>query len=778
MHDHGNFIADQYADPTFPSRPSNHLLPTLQLTATQVLQHLLLDEDWMIVTENNLPFLGDPTAAVQEANWQGYIQTRDRNRMDIGDPRKWTTLSLQTAARAHLATSSTYTHCSKITKLIYDWYHHGTRAVLGSSIPFPDPLPCPLCKEPDSQHHMICGCTHEPIHKTRTCILQGISTLMAKHPTHSPTYRCMDAVRFLAQPDSPIGSPHYIWIGTWNAQHIAYLKSQLHDIPFNVHDLHHPVVATLSILCRTLASGAQTIVKLRWAAITSQQRLLRRMRRRPRTTHRALIIHTDVSSVYFQSRSANPAPRLRLNTILLPTPALQHADSALATLHTLRPKLRSHNPRNGYTQPTLHNFLRPHTSNTSLRQLPTTPCELNRPSKPPNSQTRRKQAKSPSSRIASPHTPSENSSKRLSPSLSLLPTKIHHSSSIYGTRQPLTEHLHNTLKPYLSRSDYLTEIIPAATRHQDPVLLRDVLRFLSPNPNLRYRDGCLSDSNITSISTLYNTHSPPAGQAGSFFAVDALFFSRLHRPDHSYLYDSTWFRSHPRGSPLLYDTLYIPTNLSGNHWTGIIVDTLRHHVSYYDSLGDLNYSTRVLYYLYHWLKDEHQHLLQQHVISHARSSGLGDISTWTYTINPHPSPQQRNGYDCGIFYLSTILYHIQGRLPQFDHHNIPLFRKQLLYALITQKLPSPHVPLTSSDLPIHTNPIYEPLLTLYSIPRPATLFVITSSTPIIDLVHDDDEHDNFTTLLTGGGFNLPGSIKPPYHFLALPVPDYLSLHPP
>ena len=231
QHECGNHLADSFASATPPLRPSHHHLPTLTITATQVLHQLLREEEWIVVTATGLPFLGDPITAVKAANWTRYVDTRDRNRMLKGNPRKWSTLTLRTAAALHQTTSATYTQCSRISKLIYDWYHHGSRAVLGAKESYPEALPCPLCREPDSQFHLICGCSHHVIDKARTNILTTLTARMNRFDPYSAEYQCMYAIRTLAQPDSPVGSPHYIWLGTWSPPQIEHLRQALRDYP-------------------------------------------------------------------------------------------------------------------------------------------------------------------------------------------------------------------------------------------------------------------------------------------------------------------------------------------------------------------------------------------------------------------------------------------------------------------------------------------------------------------------------------------------------------------
>jgi len=239
-------------------------------------------------------------------------------------------------------------------------------------------------------------------------------------------------------------------------------------------------------------------------------------------------------------------------------------------------------------------------------------------------------------------------------------------STIYGTRYALSSEDHLTIQSLKNRQDYDTIIIDATATNRWPTRLSDLLRLLPPQGNGPYRDGWLSDVDLTNLSDIFNKHSPPPGQPGSYLAVDGLFFTRLYDQDGMFTYTGvdTWF---PNNSPLQYDVFYVPTNISRQHWTGIIVNTTTHHVLYYDSLGDINYSKRALYYLRQWLKCELLRLTHIGKLHNARSLSLGDPDLWTYQVNPHPSPRQDNGYDCGIFYLTTILYHIQGRLPYYDH---------------------------------------------------------------------------------------------------------------
>ena len=745
-HECGNHLADSFASDHPPPRPPHHHLPTITITATQVLQQLLREEDWLVVTNDGLPFLGDPTTAVKAANWKRYIDTRDQNRMQKGHARKWSTLSLRTAAILHRSSTSTYTQCSRISKLIYDWYHHGSRAVLGAKEMYPDALPCQLCQEPDSQFHLICGCTHPVLTKTRTDILTTLTSRMNKFDPYSPEYKCMYAIRTLAQPDSPVGSPHYVWIGTWSPQHIDHLRQALQDVPCTDWQTSASLIKVLKVTCTALAEGTREIIGLRYSQLNLQARFKRRLYRRAKQVHRSSTIFTDVKEVYAVGRRVNTPnrspPSKAIQHLLSINPT--HTSTTTALTSTRKKPLTSSS--SSMTQHTLSYFLQPNTNNTtSSTSSHFTPSST----KVPNSCTRRKRIPSNPSTI-------EDSPTEDIPDEIPVHTMLHH-PSLHGTRYTPTPHDKDVRTALHKRRDYTSLVGSSSSTTRWPTKLSDLLRLLPVNTTRSlYQDGWLSDTNISSVSELYNQHSPPPGTKGSYLAIDGLFFSLLYNNDHSYTYERarTWFHSSTH-SPLHYDTLYIPTNLSGQHWTGLIIDTTKKHVMYYDSLGDINFSSRVLYYIKSWLQSERLHLLQHNLLSIDRAASLGDPGLWTYQINPPGSPQQTNGYDCGVFYLATILYHIQGRTLKYTQQNIPLIRQQLVAALLSGSIPNPHVSLSIYDNPYDCLPFYPAshrlLLSIPPPPVPELVYVPNTLSLPVDLSTDDDTYE-LDLVLHGGGF--------------------------
>ena len=289
-----------------------------------------------------------------------------------------------------------------------------------------------------------------------------------------------------------------------------------------------------------------------------------------------------------------------------------------------------------------------------------------------------------------------------------------------------------------------------------------------------YDGGWLNDINITCALNLFNSFSPVAGSPGSYIGLDALFFTQLISPTRAYTYDniSTWFSQDHSINPLLYDTIFIVVNLSNSHWTGLIIDTNLRHVTYYDSLGDYSSEkNNVLYYTRRWLTDEicTQTLLSR--ITEDRALTLGDPCDWTYAHNPTPSPSQTNSVDCGIFVLTTFLYHIQGRAPLFHQTHMHALRNQLAHALLTYTIPPPCSPLQTFDLP--TSAItYSSHLYLSDIPMPALTLPVCRPTLQLDET-DAEQDDEVVYLATRTSLHFTSSLSHASHNTLLhPIPNF------
>ena len=647
QHEHGNFIADQFASDSPPTRPSGSL-PTHTITAMQALQHLLLDEEWVVVNDSGLPHLQSAMRTVQVARWEQYIATRDAARQLKTHPLKWCTLSLRTAAQVHLTNKLSYTECARVTKLAYDWYFHGAKMVQGSTDKYPTPLPCPLCGEDDTQYHMLCGCSHPPVAAVRTRMICNISSLMTKLDPFSGKYKCLDAIRHLADTSTTTHpSHHYIWMGTWSPSQIQYLKDSLAGIHFSATTANtDPIISLLRNTCKGLAQTSIAILNARQAAIRQFNRASARLyRREQRPPHKAL--HHSLSRDPRKSTTPVPTPQergLAYITNMIPTrasqrtlctflqPGIDNATPAILNIPiSITPKYQTR-PITTFFPPTPKHTTSKRT--TSLPINPHTPQSTHSPSHIVKTNTlviplSLSHGLSHTSPPAPPLSSSHIQPHITTPSPTQAP-----STTPLGTRYCLTPMELQRLNDIRTRTDLSTILTRTTLEGALQMNVADYQRLLGT-----YDGGWLNDTNITCALHLFNNHSPAAGSPGSYIGLDALFFTQLISPTRAYTYDnvSTWFSHDNSTNPLLYDTIYIVVNLSNSHWTGLIIDTTLRHVTYHDSIGDYSSEkNNVLYYTRRWLTDEirTQTLLSR--ITEDKALTLGDPYDWTYAHNPTP----------------------------------------------------------------------------------------------------------------------------------------------
>ena len=500
---------------------------------------------------------------------------------------------------------------------------------------------------------------------------------------------------------------------------------------------------------------------------TRAARRLYRHEQRPRHRSSRISGHNDISHFYATSRARNK-----------PIPLL---DQSLAHITSLLRKKELPKPKHVPSPPTLTFFLRPDIDNASAPPLnighikpvyqplpPSSPLTTTIANKRGyHSRTRPRLSKAHNPTPSPPTTPSPTH-----PNIPPLPPSLH------GTRHQLTTLEKLQYASLRARTDTTTLVTAAYNNYTWNSTVEDYLRLMALHDH-----GWLNSTNITNVSELYNSHSPPHGTPTSFHCFNAYFFPKLYTSTRVFTYTdvSNWCTTDPTRNPRLCDTIYIPVNLTGSHWTGIIVDTTKHHLTYYDSLGDYRGECkRALYYTREWLTAElhHQSLLGTISLQHQQS--LGRIEDWTYTHNPGPSPTQTNGFDCGLFYLTTILYHIQGRAPNYHQSHLPHIRQQLTIALLTNHLPSPYTSLSRFDYPLsYVHTTSRTIAYLRQLLTPQTCSPSSDSLPAHrTLILLDDTVD--VTPSPQLSLHNPSSLPPhsPHHPFPPTHPPHSHTHPP
>ncbi|WPK27695.1 hypothetical protein PUMCH_005092 [Australozyma saopauloensis] len=123
-----------------------------------------------------------------------------------------------------------------------------------------------------------------------------------------------------------------------------------------------------------------------------------------------------------------------------------------------------------------------------------------------------------------------------------------------------------------------------------------------------------------------------------------------------------------------------PINIMSTHWAVAIIDNEAATISYYDSLaskGNLN----AVQLLQQYMTKESERLL---------------VTPREYTLHPNMNtPQQLNGFDCGVF-SCTVAKYISGKMPlTFTQDDMKTIRRRMAYEIIQksflEKLPSSHL---------------------------------------------------------------------------------------
>ena len=90
------------------------------------------------------------------------------------------------------------------------------------------------------------------------------------------------------------------------------------------------------------------------------------------------------------------------------------------------------------------------------------------------------------------------------------------------------------------------------------------------------------------------------------------------------------------------DKIFIPVNISNKHWSLIVVNIQLKKIYYYDSLG---WDGRIsLDSTLKWIHDESNNKFYQYKLDHF------NFKEWKLIV-VKDTPQQPNGYDCGIYVI-------------------------------------------------------------------------------------------------------------------------------
>ena len=126
--------------------------------------------------------------------------------------------------------------------------------------------------------------------------------------------------------------------------------------------------------------------------------------------------------------------------------------------------------------------------------------------------------------------------------------------------------------------------------------------------------------------------------------------------------------------------LLAPVNVGNMHWCLVCVDFDRKTIQYYDSMNDGGL--------------EYLRAMRRYLGDHHRATYDGaplDSDAWTLVPTTPTTPQQSNGYDCGVFATFCahyLAYGISPDLPSFSQDDVRHLRRRMMIDILNKRLVS------------------------------------------------------------------------------------------
>jgi len=120
----------------------------------------------------------------------------------------------------------------------------------------------------------------------------------------------------------------------------------------------------------------------------------------------------------------------------------------------------------------------------------------------------------------------------------------------------------------------------------------------------------------------------------------------------------------------------VPINVGNLHWTLAAVYMEQKTVRYYDSMGGSGSGLVYLRALLRYLGDEHQD----------KKGVPFDSAGWTMVPTTRNTPQQLNGFDCGVFASYCAHYVSLGAKPSFSQQHMPHLRRRMMADILDKKI--------------------------------------------------------------------------------------------
>ena len=673
----GNIIADDVASDKPTLRPTEHIA-TREITTAQILTTLVQESKWTL-TRQGLPVLTSPLELVQEARWMEYIQNRDNERtIQNNKTVKWQHLTLHAAAEFHDIHKASHTQRARISRIVYNWYFTGAKKAKCQTptvgIQYQAPEKCPICKtEDDTQCHLICDCKHIEAVRVRETIMQETKDYINKElRPHTMEWNCATTICSLADTTSNSINPHYIWLGTWSPQQVQEVKTSTAWPEGKIAD-NHPINKVISTLGKIFARGTLAMLDVRHRILNKIQQVTHLLKHRQRKHHRSTVMGLTLPALTATTTDDFISNLRQEITTIRHKPT--HKSHPITNLTPLNIPQSIH--------PTFQPLKKPHNHRTPDKPHLTPASKLNTPRPVQQKIT------------TFTHTPESS-------------TQEHD----IGTRHVFTMRDTEIIQRYIHMQDSNRDIGFDPQGHSNSGIRTLTAMTVKVLRNYLIADveHWLTGDNIDNIGDILNLSSPEPQHAGSYLFVNTRLMQQLYH-DKQYNYSSVknWGRARknkPGINIFHYDSLYIPFNFTGMHWTGAIVKIKEKKIIYKDSMNDMrnpkhNGKGRTeLHILKKYLTDDiHRRtgIIGREGITREDTIRLGKPTEWETVRNTRTNMIQENDSDCGICYLANMLYDTQKRPTSIHISHIPTIRKQLFILLMSYNTLPHHNPNNIHD---------------------------------------------------------------------------------
>jgi len=161
------------------------------------------------------------------------------------------------------------------------------------------------------------------------------------------------------------------------------------------------------------------------------------------------------------------------------------------------------------------------------------------------------------------------------------------------------------------------------------------------------------------------------GRRSWFFK--SFFFTKLFE-EGKYQYKNVkrWSKKVPGKDIFELENIYWPLNLNNVHWCCMKADMRNKVITYYDSFGTSD-SYGFLKATLRYFEDEW---------NAKGKPGKFEKNEWTLKETPYDYPQQKNGFDCGVFTCTCADFLSAGRETEFTQNDVTKMRRLIALRIL------------------------------------------------------------------------------------------------